>query len=215
MPRLVVFNNVSLDGYFVDANSDMSWAHKQDPEWTSFVSDNASGNGVLVFGRVTYQLMAGYWPTPLAMKNSPAVAEGMNNLQKIVFSRILESVSWKNTRLVKEDMLGEIRKLKRDPGPDMVILGSGTIVSQLAKAALIDEYQIALSPIVLGQRPHHVRRCQTKPKTRQVAHFLQWLCHALVRTGSMNLSARVRRLSFLLNRLMLLSSWHRFRAEKV
>ena len=70
MRRLVVFNNVSLDGYFVDANGDMSWAHKQDPEWSSFVSENASGTAVLVFGRVTYGLMASYWPTPLAMKNS-------------------------------------------------------------------------------------------------------------------------------------------------
>ncbi len=151
MPRLVVFNNVSLDGYFVDANGDMSWAHKQDPEWSAFVSENASGTAVLVFGRITYDLMASYWPTPLAMKNNPVVAEGMNNLQKVVFSRTLDKATWKNTKLVKGDMLQEVRKMKSEPGPDIVILGSGSIVAQLAQAELIDEYQVALSPIVLGK----------------------------------------------------------------
>ena len=151
MGRLLVFNNVSLDGYFVDANGDMSWAHQQDPEWTAFVSENASGTAVLVFGRTTYELMAKYWPTPPAMKNSPAVAEGMNNLQKVVFSKTLDKVSWKNTKLVKGDLVEEVRKMKNEPGPDMVILGSGSIVAQLAQAGLIDEYQVALSPIVLGK----------------------------------------------------------------
>ena len=106
---------------------------------------------MLVFGRITYELMAKYWPTPMAMKNSPAVAEGMNNLHKVVFSRTLDKVSWKNTKLVKGDLVEEVRKMKNEPGPDMVILGSGSIVSQLAQAGLIDEYQVALSPIVLGK----------------------------------------------------------------
>jgi dihydrofolate reductase len=88
---------------------------------------------------------------PLAMQNNPAVAEGMNNLQKVVFSRTLDKVSWKNTTLVKGDMVEEVRKMKNEPRPDMVILGSGSVVSQLAKAGLIDEYQVALSPVVLGK----------------------------------------------------------------
>ncbi len=78
MRKLVVFNNVSLDGYFVDDRGDMSWAHQRDAEWGAFVSENASGGGVLVFGRVTYDLMAGYWPTPAALEGNPVVAEQMN-----------------------------------------------------------------------------------------------------------------------------------------
>jgi len=66
MQKLIVFNNVSLDGYFVDANGDMRWAHRPDPEWNEFAAGNASGGGTLLFGRATYDLMAGYWPTPLA-----------------------------------------------------------------------------------------------------------------------------------------------------
>ncbi|MGC1415305.1 MAG: dihydrofolate reductase family protein [Candidatus Acidiferrum sp.] len=151
MRRVVVFNMVSLDGYFVDGKGDMSWAHKRDAEWNAFASENGSGNGVLVFGRITYQLMASYWPTPIAFQNSPAVAKGMNEMAKIVFSRTLEKVSWTNTKLMKGDLATEVRKLKGEEGPDMVILGSGSIVSQLAQHNLIDEYQMALSPIVLGK----------------------------------------------------------------
>jgi len=150
MRKLVVFNMVSLDGFFVDGKGDMSWAHKNDAEWNAFVNENASGNGVLVFGRITYDLMASYWPTPMALQNSPVVAKGMNDMPKIVFSRTLGKASWSNTKLVKGDVAAEMRRLKYEPGPNMVILGSGSIVSQLAQQDLIDEYQIALSPIVLG-----------------------------------------------------------------
>ena len=150
MRRLVVFNHVSLDGYFVDAHGDMSWAHAGDAEWNAFVEENASGGGELLFGRITYELMASYWPTPLARENDPVVAERMNDLPKVVFSRTMDHPLWNNTRLVKGDIAAEVRKLKNEPGPDMVIFGSGIVVSQLAQAGLIDEYQIVVNPIVLG-----------------------------------------------------------------
>jgi len=151
MRRLIVFNHVSLDGYFTDMNGDMSWAHKQDPEWNAFVSQNASSGGQLLFGRKTYDMMASYWPTPAAMRNSPVVAEGINQVPKIAFSKTLHNASWNNTKLVKGDLADEVRKLKSEPGETMVILGSGSIVAQLAQARLIDEYQIVVSPIVLGE----------------------------------------------------------------
>ena len=150
MRKLSVFNQVSLDGYFTDKNDDMTWAHKHDAEWQSFASENASGGGVLVFGRKTYDLMAGYWPTPQALKNSPIVARQMNNLPKIVFSRTLDTATWNNTTLIKGDIVEAMRKLKAESGPDMVILGSGTIVSQFTDARLIDQYQVVVNAIALG-----------------------------------------------------------------
>jgi dihydrofolate reductase len=150
MRKLGVFNQISLDGYFTDSHGDMSWAHKHDAEWTSFASENASGGGVLVFGRITYDLMASFWPTPRAFETLPVVAERMNNLPKIVFSRTLRTADWKNTTLIGGDIVAAMRKLKAEPGPDMVIMGSGTIVSQFAEARLIDEYQIVVNAIVLG-----------------------------------------------------------------
>jgi dihydrofolate reductase len=151
MRKLVVFNQVTLDGYIADINGDMSWAHKQDAEWNTFVQENASGGGELLFGRITYELMTSYWPTPYAMQNDPIVAERMNNLPKVVFSRTLDKASWNNTKLVKGDMAAEIRKMKKEPGENMVIFGSGSIVSQLAPEGLIDEYQIVVNPVVLGK----------------------------------------------------------------
>jgi dihydrofolate reductase len=153
MRRLISFTQVTLDGYFTGRNGDLSWAHEgqQDAEWNAFVAGNASGGGQLLFGRITYELMVSYWPTPVARENDPVVAEGMNSLPKVVFSRTLDMASWSNTRVVKGDLATEVRKLKREPGDGMVILGSGSIVSQLAQAGLIDEYQMVVKPVALGE----------------------------------------------------------------
>jgi len=153
MRKLVVFNHVSLDGYFVDSTGSMSWAKAgtKDAEWNAFVAENAKGDSPLLFGRVTYELMASFWPTPMADQHDPVVAERMNKLPKVVFSKTLDKASWSNTRLVKGDMVAEIRKMKKEPGEDMVILGSGSIVSQLAQEGLIDAYQVVVNPIVLGK----------------------------------------------------------------
>jgi len=150
MRKLSVYNSVTLDGYFTGANGDFSWAHREDPEFHEFVEANARGGGELVFGRITYELMASYWPTPMAIKNDPVVAARMNDLPKVVFSRTLDKASWKNTKLVKTGMAAAIRKMKSEPGPDMVIFGSGSIISQLTAERLIDEYQIVLNPVALG-----------------------------------------------------------------
>src|SRR5438093_8596158 len=89
---------------------------------------------------------------PGCAKAAPVVAEQMNNLPKIVFSKKLDKASWNNTKLVAGDLAAEIRKMKNKPGEQMVIMGSGTIVSQLTAEGLIDEYQIVVNPIVLGKR---------------------------------------------------------------
>lgn len=152
MRQLTVFNNVTLDGYIADAKSDMSWAHQSpgDDEWNTFVSGNAQGGGALMFGRVTYDLMAAFWPTPAAAAAMPAVAEGMNRMPKYVFSRKMDKAGWQNTTVLQGDIAAATRKLKSEPGPGIVILGSGSIVAQLTAAGLIDEYQLVVHPVVLG-----------------------------------------------------------------
>jgi dihydrofolate reductase len=153
MRRLSVFNNVTLDGYFTDAHGDMSWAYNRssDPEWDAFVAGNAKGGGVLLFGRITYEMMLSYWPTPMAAENNPVIADRMNNGQKIVVSNTLDKATWKNTRVIKGNLAEEIRNLKNEPGENITILGSGTIVSQLAKEGLIDAYQLVVNPVILGK----------------------------------------------------------------
>ena len=152
MARLVVFNNVTLDGYFSDKNGGMSWAHRetQDAEFNAFVAENSKSDGALLFGRITYELMASYWPTPQASKNDPVVAEGMNRLLKFVFSRTLDKVSWSNTKLLKGDLGTEVRRLKQESRENIAILGSGSLVAQLAPQGLIDEFQVMVNPVILG-----------------------------------------------------------------
>ncbi|HOT07920.1 MAG TPA: dihydrofolate reductase family protein [Methanotrichaceae archaeon] len=94
--------------------------------------------------------MAGYWQSSEAISSDPIVAERMNNLPKIVFSRRLDRAQWQNTRLVKGDVENVVKRIKSQPGKDMAILGSGSIVSAFAAAGLIDEYSIMVNPVVLG-----------------------------------------------------------------
>lgn len=152
MRRLSMFNSVSLDGYFVDRHGNMQWAHRNndDAEWAEFVQGNAGGGGTLMFGRVTYQMMASHWTSPAAARSDPIVAQGMNALEKIVFSRTLRDATWNNTTLLSGDPATEVARLKRGDGSAMVILGSGSLVAQLAAQRLIDEFQFVVVPIVLG-----------------------------------------------------------------
>jgi dihydrofolate reductase len=152
MRKVSVFNSVSIDGYYTDANNDYLWAHdgSDDPELTEFTKGNAQGANALVFGRVTYEVMVAWWPTPAAAKAMPEIAKGMNQAPKYVFSRTLDKVDWSNTTLLKADPASEIARIKQTPGPDLTLLGSGTIVAQLAAVDLIDDVQLLVCPIVLG-----------------------------------------------------------------
>jgi dihydrofolate reductase len=151
MRKLRVFNSITVDGYFTDRRGDMSWAHaQQDAEWNEFIAGNAGGEVAFLFGRVTYDLMKSFWPTPKARETAPEVAETMNSRQKLVFSRTLTEASWNNTRLLKGDVVAEVKKLEQETGPDLLIFGSGTLVGPLAEAGLIDEYTMVLNPLVLG-----------------------------------------------------------------
>ena len=152
MRKLIVFNHVTLDGYFAGANGDFSWARagNDDAEYQAWVTENSKGDAQLLFGRVTYNLMAGYWPSPMASQHDPIVAKRMNSLPKVVFSGTMDQALWNNTRLVKGDIVSEIKKMKAEPGPDMLIFGSGSIIAQLAPEHMIDEYQMVLDPVAIG-----------------------------------------------------------------
>jgi dihydrofolate reductase len=95
-------------------------------------------------------MMASYWPSASSPTEDPIIIEAMNNSSKIVFSKTLEKLDWKNSRLFKGNIKEEISKLKQQPGKNIVIFGSGSIVSALTQLGLIDEYMILVNPIVLG-----------------------------------------------------------------
>ena len=184
MRKLAVFNSVSLDGYFSGEKGDLGCAHTghDDAEFNAFIQGNANSGGELLFGRITYELMASYWPTPNAMKTDPIVAKGMNSAPKIVFSKTLDKASWNNTKVIKGNIASEIRSMKKVPGEGMVIFGSGSIISQLASEDLIDEYQFVLTPVVLGKGRKMFegikKRLQLKlTKTRSFRNGKVFICY--------------------------------------
>jgi dihydrofolate reductase len=149
MAKLRMFNLITLDGYFKGRAEDISWHNFSEDEQQ--LSDEASNRGgILVFGRVTYEMMESYWTSPDALKNDPVTAKGMNQSQKLVFSKTISEARWQNTRLFKGDMIEEIKRMKKESKTPMTILGSGQIVAQLSEAGLIDDYQILLNPVALG-----------------------------------------------------------------
>jgi dihydrofolate reductase len=149
MRKIIVFNMVSVDGYFAGVDGNINW-HNVDREFNEFAIKHTREFGALIFGRVTYDLMAGYWPSEGALKGDPVVAGIMNGADKIVFSKTLNKAEWNNTRVMGNIEKSEIEKLKQQTGKPMAIFGSGQIVQEFAKLGLIDEYRLMLNPVVLG-----------------------------------------------------------------
>ncbi|MFA5105341.1 MAG: dihydrofolate reductase family protein [Candidatus Micrarchaeia archaeon] len=150
--RKVIFQMmVSLDGYFEGPNHELDWhGPVVDAEYNEYAAEFLDSIDTLVFGRVTYQLMAGYWPSKEALKDDPVIAAKMNSLKKVVFSRTLDNAEWENSRLAKDNPAAEVWKLKNLPGKDIAIFGSSDLSLELIDAGLIDEYRIMVNPIVLG-----------------------------------------------------------------
>jgi len=149
MRKVFLFNMITLDGFFEGPNQDISWHHVDD-EFNEFAIEQLNEIGTLLFGRVTYQGMASYWPTEFAIKDDSIVAGLMNSLPKIVFSRTLDKAEWNNSRLVKENAVEEVSKLKQQPGKDIAIFGSSDLAVTLAENDLIDEYRVIVNPVFLG-----------------------------------------------------------------
>ena len=149
MRKVVFFNLISLDGYFEGPDRDINW-HHVDEEFNEFAIQQTGEFGALLFGRVTYELMAGYWPTEAANRDDPEIARLMNSLPKIVFSNTLDNAEWENTKLVRDNIVEEVTKLKEQPGKDIAIFGSSDLAVTFIDLGLIDELRIMVNPVVLG-----------------------------------------------------------------
>ncbi|MCK8485769.1 dihydrofolate reductase family protein [Paenibacillus sp. MBLB2552] len=156
MRKLVLFLHASLDGFVEGPNGEM------DIGWVSYDSDLErhakeilSTADTVIWGRRTYQMMHSYWPSvpsnPSASQHEREHAEWIEKTEKIVFSTTLEKVDWNNSRLVNKDIEKEIRRLKQQPGKDMVILGSPRLAHHFMQLDLIDEYKITVSPVLIGK----------------------------------------------------------------
>jgi dihydrofolate reductase len=146
MRRIIVSNVMSLDGFFERPNKVLDWVIT-DEEFFDYAKGLLRSVDTLLFGRATYEHMAAHWPTA----PSDEIADLMNNLPKVVFSKSLQSVEWKHSRLVQGNIAEEVSRLKQQSGRDMVIFGSATLASFLLQENLIDEYRVILQPVLLGE----------------------------------------------------------------
>jgi dihydrofolate reductase len=162
--RIVVTEFVTLDSYMVGADEDMSWvaAGFDQRMQDDIASDMDDAYDMFVFGRVTYDIFAAYWPhavpynegdelRPAEGKEDSRIIRALNDRPKVVFSTAMREPKWANTRVVADGLEDEIRRLKREPGKAMLVQGSASIVHALGQADLVDEYRLYLHPVMLGE----------------------------------------------------------------
>lgn len=149
MRKLSAFNFITINGCFKGPNGDTSW-HVHGEEGAKYSEQQLEAGNILLFGRKTYEMMSAFWPTRMAHDTFPKVAEGMNAAEKLVVSNTLEKAGWTNTRILSGDWIGELKQIKNTKGKDITILGSGSIIAQLADERLIDEYQFLIDPVAIG-----------------------------------------------------------------
>jgi len=149
MNKFILFNMISLDGYFEGPNKEINW-HNVDSEFNDFAVEQLNEASALIFGRITYELMAGYWPSDSAIKDDPIVSDLMNSITKYVISKSLSIAGWNNTTIINEVNDIRLRDLKDKFKKDIFIFGSANLASTFASHNLIDEYRLMINPVVLG-----------------------------------------------------------------
>jgi len=155
MRKLVVTMWITLDGFIAGPNGEMDWiASNFDAAMGKYESDLVDTGDTLILGRTTYQSFAGSWPhvpaNPNVSEDEKVYARKLNAMHKIVFSKTLETADWHNSTLLREIVPAEISQWKQEPGKDILLYGSASIVQALTNLGLIDEYQLLIYPVVLG-----------------------------------------------------------------
>ncbi len=154
MREVISFTHMSLDGFISGPNGEMEWIVYND-ELAENAEELSHATDAALYGRVTYQMMEGYWPTVPGNPGSTAGelrhAAWVEQIPKVVFSRTLDEVTWNNTTLIKENVAQEVARLKEQPGDNMLIFGSPRLTHSLARLGLIDQYRVNINPVAIGQ----------------------------------------------------------------
>jgi dihydrofolate reductase len=164
MRRIIVFEHMSADGYFTSRDGKLDWTVPEE-EIDRMGVESAGGADMILFGRRTYEMFESFWPKVVtdaptapdphaegrATAETRAMGEWINAATKWVFSRTRKEVSWNNSHLRREVDAREIEGLKRGPGKDIMVFGSGSVVSRLTELGLVDAYDLVVAPVVLGR----------------------------------------------------------------
>jgi len=147
MRKIFLFMNVSLDGYFEGPGHDISWSKG---DYEAFLSEESGEVDAILLGRRTYELMKSFWPTPEAAQFAPEIARFMNEQLKVVASHEPFEPGWSNVTVISGDVAGEVKKPKKQPGQNIIMLASNHLCVSLMQEGLVDEFQILVNPVVLG-----------------------------------------------------------------
>lgn len=144
MGRTAVFMMCSVDGYVARQDGAVDW-HVTDEAFESFANRQLEAAEVLLLGRVTYELLAGYWPTATGR-----TADLINGMRKVVFSNSLRAVTWAGTTLVHGEAGDGLAALKAETAGELLLLGSSRLAAGLLRRGLVDEVRVMVNPVVLG-----------------------------------------------------------------
>ena len=150
MRKIRSFSFMTVNGFFKGPDGDTSW-HIHGEEGNRYSEEKLKNENILLFGRVTYEMMSAFWPGEAAAAMFPAVAKMMNESEKIVLSNTLKSAGWKNTTVISGDGIQRVKELKGEEGKDITVLGSGSVVAQFTNSGLIDEYEFLIDPVAIGK----------------------------------------------------------------
>jgi dihydrofolate reductase len=145
--KVICQMSVSLDGYIEGSEHELDW-HLVDDDFNAYAVEMLRASDVLIMGRRTYDLMAGYWPT--AEGNDTGVKDLMNGKPKLVFSRTLEKVGWQNSRLASGTISDEVARLKQSPGDGLIPVGGSDLAASFLEEGLLDELRVILTPVLIG-----------------------------------------------------------------
>lgn len=148
MGKISAFTFTTLNGFYKGPEDDTSW-HNHGEEEMKYSEESLANGDTLLFGRVTYEQMKSFWPTPAAAEMMPKVAESMNKASKLVVSNSLQTSDWENTKVLGVDWLSELAKIKKTQ--NVTLLGSGSILTQLANAGLLEQLELMINPRAIGK----------------------------------------------------------------
>jgi dihydrofolate reductase len=153
MRKIVLLMHISLDGFVAGPNGEMSWIKVDDSLW-NYITEVTNAADTALFGANTYKLMEAYWPTadkqPNATKHDIDHAHWVNAANKFVFSKTLEKTSWQHTSIIKDNIKEEMIKLKKQPGKNLLMIGSLSLAQIFMQMGLIDELRLNVNPVILG-----------------------------------------------------------------
>jgi len=191
MRKVISFMHITLDGFVSGPNGELNWA-KVDQELFGYVGNRIKNGDTALYGRTTYQMMEGYWPTagdkPNATKHDIEHSKWYNNVHKVVLSKTLQGSGKPNTTIISENLVDQINEIKQQAGEDILLFGSPTATHSLIEQNLIDGFWLFVNPIILGQGVSLYKNIKDKitlkllPTTRQFSNGVTELNYEVDRT---------------------------------